>query len=853
MRSVHVAIRTALFLGALIVGASPGAAIGATGPYSDAVYSTPDVAAYFPLGEPTSQSAARDAVTQTHGTYGGSVSRGQSAAITQGGTSVGFDGASAHVGLGDRFDFTGVAAHSVEFWIRPSAPSPSDYRRVLSKETVNAQGVRAGWFLYLTPTPEGGGNRLGAARYSANGASTTVTSSVSLAADQWAHVTYVFTGTVMQVYVNGVLSGSASSSISLPDTSAVTTIGGRPDLCCNFFSGRLDEVSFFTRALSAATVSAHRAAGLSHGRYADAIRARPGIAAYYRLGESSGNSAGTMVGSAAGTLLGGPTLQVSDALADDPNRAMRFDGLDDAVSVGDQFDFAGTSPFTFSLWMKPSTDDPNTFERIVSKESDIGGTRTGYLMMLAPSEHIVFGRYGTGGSVDMTFSSTTVPRGVWSHLAVTYDGSALRFYRDGALQSTAPAPTAVPNTTAALRFGGRSDGCCDWFRGSLDEITVSTAALTGTQVTTEYRNRTASLLGINDGAAYYGRTGSPTYSLNQLRDIQTRVGPGAAGAPGLKSRIIRASLKPTAASSDPEFLAASQVSQWDSYFDSAAARGLSVTAVLSDSDAPTAAIPTGTVAANYADAAAALAKRFGPGGDYWTSLPTGDPRRDHPLRYIEVWNEPYFMRGQIPNLAALLRQTYVKVKAANPNVDVLVPGEKYYTDTAGVRQENLFAQLAAAQPDIAEHFDGLAVHPYTRATDNPLTCAASDNYCLRRLAVVRQHADAIGGSGKPMVITEEGSSTCPSNPTECVTQATQSSRVNDVINLLRATTSPTADPWHVDGYLIYNYHSSEADPADREGWFGLTGGNSDTSNPPNQYTDLKPAWTTFQTQAALGL
>jgi hypothetical protein len=306
-------------------------------------------------------------------------------------------------------------------------------------------------------------------------------------------------------------------------------------------------------------------------------------------------------------------------------------------------------------------------------------------------------------------------------------------------------------------------------------------------------------------------------------------------------------------SASPEYLSVAGVNQWDSYFAGAATRGLRVTAVLTGGDGFGGSIPTGTAAATYADAAAALAKRFGPGGDYWNSLPAGDARKRFGVRYLEVWNEPYFMNNQIPNLAELARLTYIKVKAANPRVRVLVPGEAWFTGSGRRQYSSMFAALAAQVPDIADHFDGVAVHPYTtNGSSNPTTCDAGNEGCFLRLGTVRQNVDAIGGAGKPLVITEEGSSTCTGN-SFCVSNAVQATRLAEVLNTLRATTTATADPWQVDGYLYYNYHSSESDPSDKEHWFGLTGGNSDTSNPPNQYTDLKPAWTTFQTQAARGL
>ncbi|MDO8432585.1 MAG: LamG domain-containing protein, partial [Candidatus Binatus sp.] len=76
--------------------------------------------------------------------------------------------------------------------------------------------------------------------------------------NQWSHVAGVFTGSVLQLYANGVLVGqvtlpagkSRSSRIGVGRNAAGASYGGAGGF--NFFSGLIDDVRITARALSPA-------------------------------------------------------------------------------------------------------------------------------------------------------------------------------------------------------------------------------------------------------------------------------------------------------------------------------------------------------------------------------------------------------------------------------------------------------------------------------------------------------------------------------------------------------------------------------------------------------------------------
>jgi hypothetical protein len=80
----------------------------------------------------------------------------------------------------------------------------------------------------------------------------------------------------------------------------------------------------------------------------------------------------------------------------------------------------------------------------------------------------------------------TLPLGLWSHVAVTYDGATIRMYQDGVqVYTTAFAvnPTAV---TTAMRFFRRDGASTEVVFGRLDEVMIFSRAITAAEVKANY-------------------------------------------------------------------------------------------------------------------------------------------------------------------------------------------------------------------------------------------------------------------------------------------------------------------------------------------------------------------------------
>ncbi len=115
-------------------------------------------------------------------------------------------------------------------------------------------------------------------------------------------------------------------------------------------------------------------------------------------------------------------------------QALKFDGVDDTVNVGDVLGFAHTDAFSISLWYINRNSDYTTNPSMVSKRKS-ASPFDGYIVGIrgaTAGDPLTFRLTGSG-EASVNFTQPSV--GVWHHLAVTYTGnssvSGINAYVDG--------------------------------------------------------------------------------------------------------------------------------------------------------------------------------------------------------------------------------------------------------------------------------------------------------------------------------------------------------------------------------------------------------------------------------------
>lgn len=246
--------------------------------------------AYWRLAE-TSGTVVRDATANgVQGSYMGGVALGQPGAMpADANTSIGLNGTTGRVAFGDVFDFSGKAAFTLEAWVRPDVID-TWHRRIFNKEEKDGLGRWQGYRMAVNSSSLG----LYCQRWS-DGANTQVyLSPAQLTLGRWYHVACTYDGATLRLYVNGSQVMAKASSLVVAATSAPLTVGSFTNGgSASFWSGGLDEVAVYGRALSAAEVASHLNA--SRGS-APSLAGSPVVSGLAQVGQVLSAGEGTWTG-----------------------------------------------------------------------------------------------------------------------------------------------------------------------------------------------------------------------------------------------------------------------------------------------------------------------------------------------------------------------------------------------------------------------------------------------------------------------------------------------------------------------------------------------------------------------------
>ena len=329
---------------------------------------------------------------------------------------------------------------------------------------------------------------------------TKCTSGTNYADGQWHHVVHTFGGTEggQKIYLDGVLKASGTKASSDFVAQTGINIAFSNDAALDYFSGLLDEVMVFTRALSARDVTDLYGAGWQGPPVAGvqgvdiAFRSvLPGSAFVNEVPleseilhlpfEDTPDGNGSLVlrdvsgvgpdgycGTDACPVPGQPSPSGS---------AAHFDGVNDSVRIAQVAGQGTTDYLTIAAWIYPSgaSADEGTF---------IARTNQ-WAVACSPYGAIawMFNNASPGWRV-WYIPGYLAPLNQWTHMAVVYDAGVIRTYANGVLVDTFAGSGSISNA-GALDVGGWP-GYASWFAGGLDEVRLFTRALTGDEIKALY-------------------------------------------------------------------------------------------------------------------------------------------------------------------------------------------------------------------------------------------------------------------------------------------------------------------------------------------------------------------------------
>jgi fibronectin type 3 domain-containing protein len=195
------------------------------------------------------------------------------------------------------------------------------------------------------------------------------------------------------------------------------------------------------------------------------------LVAAYGFEEASGTSASDASGHGYTGTISGATRTAAGRFG----RALSFDGINDLVDVAHNSAFDLGAAMTLEAWVRPSV--VASWRTVLMEQRGNGML---YALYASTDTDRPSGHVFTSGELD-TRGPAKLAVNVWTHLAVTYDGSVLRLYVNGAEASSRVVGGSLPASDGPLTIGG-NHLWPEWFKGIIDEVRVYGRSLTAAEI-----------------------------------------------------------------------------------------------------------------------------------------------------------------------------------------------------------------------------------------------------------------------------------------------------------------------------------------------------------------------------------
>ena len=199
-----------------------------------------------------------------------------------------------------------------------------------------------------------------------------------------------------------------------------------------------------------------------------------GLVGGWSFDEGSGPTAGDRSGRGNnGTLTGGPSWTASGR----HGGALVFDGVNDLVTIPDAASLDLTNQLTMAAWVRPTA--LGSWRQVLLKERPGGLAYALYATNNASQRPNATLTIGADREVNAPAALAT---NTWTHLAMTYDGAAMRLYVNGSQVATRNQTGSTVVSAGPLQIGGNTIWNSEWFTGAIDDVRLYNRALTATEV-----------------------------------------------------------------------------------------------------------------------------------------------------------------------------------------------------------------------------------------------------------------------------------------------------------------------------------------------------------------------------------
>jgi hypothetical protein len=220
----------------------------------------------------------------------------------------------------------------------------------------------------------------------------------------------------------------------------------------------------------------------------------PGCVGYWKFDEGSGSTASDSSGNGnSGTLTTYQDTTLPQWVSGlNGTSALTFDGVGDFVQVPDSSSLDFSSAVTVMAWVYLPAGVHYGDSRILGKDASNGGTNL-ELCIHNDSGNIEAGvgiDGGGSGQAVQVYSVGVVPRDAWTNVAMTYDGSLIKIYINGILDSTYSwtggfttnngMPLCIGAANYQGGYGGTPHGAC--INATIDDVLIYNTELNQTGI-----------------------------------------------------------------------------------------------------------------------------------------------------------------------------------------------------------------------------------------------------------------------------------------------------------------------------------------------------------------------------------
>jgi hypothetical protein len=218
-----------------------------------------------------------------------------------------------------------------------------------------------------------------------------------------------------------------------------------------------------------------------------------GLVGAWSFDETSGTTAGDASGRGNAGLISGAARTTGRY-----GNGLRFDGVDDWVTVEDDATLDLSRGMTLEAWVRPTSPAP-VWTTVLLKEQ---ANQLAYALYASTDAGVPAGHVYTEGDIALR-GPAALPLDQWSHLATTWDGSTMRLYVNGVEVASMPLEGTAIESSGPLRIGGNAVWS-EFFVGMIDEVRVYDRALTPAQIVADRDTR----IGKGGGTAPGGHDNS---------------------------------------------------------------------------------------------------------------------------------------------------------------------------------------------------------------------------------------------------------------------------------------------------------------------------------------------------------